>query len=74
MISQILAVTIPEIGESRIGAVMFGQGDRIDPAQTDSPDIETIIFSEEQMELIWSQPEQNRENFAIELATSMRTK
>jgi hypothetical protein len=74
MISQILAVTNPQTNESRIGAVMFGPGDSIDPAQTDSPDIETIVFSEEQMELIWSQSEQNRENFAIELATSMRTK
>ena len=74
MISQILAVTNPQTGESRIGAVMFGQGDHIDPAQTDSPDIETIVFSQEQMDLIWSQSEQNREIFAIELATSMRTK
>jgi hypothetical protein len=74
MVSQILAVTIPNTSEYRIGAVMFGPGDSIDPAQTDSPDIETIVFSEEQMELIWSQSEQNRENFAIELATSMRTK
>jgi hypothetical protein len=65
MASLAVYISNEELNYQRIGGVLFNNKETIDPAESD---LVRVYFDESEMDLIWDQPENHKEKFAIDLA------
>lgn len=65
MASLAIYIANEEQNYQRIGGILFNNKETLEPTD---PDLVRVYFNESEMDLIWDQPEDLREEFAVDLA------